>query len=370
MTGLDSHVVARVGEFVLDVEIAASPGEVLGVLGRNGAGKTTLLRALAGLQPLAEGWIVLDGVALDRRAEGVFVQPEQRAVGFVFQDYLLFPHLSVLDNVGFGIRAAGVSRAEARRRARPYLERVDIAGLAGRKPAELSGGQAQRVALARALARDPRLLLLDEPLAALDANTRLEVRTGLRQHLLSFGGPSLVVTHDALEAMTLADRLLVVEAGRVVQQGETRDVVRHPATAFVARLMGVNLLSGKATSGHVELDGGGALAITDRSLSGRVLVAVRPEVIKVATKDPADPPSNLWRGKIDAITEVGGRISLAIQGEPAIDVEISPALASELRLAIGQPVWLSVAPGDLVAYPDSQAAAGEPALSDSDPSTP
>jgi molybdate transport system ATP-binding protein len=238
-TGLESHVITQVGDFVLDVEIAASPGEVIGVLGPNGAGKTTLLRSLAGLQSLTDGRIVLDGRVLDQRSEGVFVQPEQRAVGLVFQDYLLFPHLSVLDNVAFGIRTAGLSRTEARRRARPYLERLDIAGLAGRKPAELSGGQAQRVALARALARDPRLLLLDEPLAALDADTRLEVRTGLREHLLGFGGPSLVVTHDAVEAMTLADRLLVIDAGRVVQRGPTMDVVRHPATHFVARLMGV-----------------------------------------------------------------------------------------------------------------------------------
>ena len=203
----------RRGEFVLDVELEVGPGEIVAVLGPNGAGKSTLLRALAGLTGLDEGAIVLGGHVLDDVAADVFVPPERRPVGLVFQDYRLFPHLSVLDNIAFAARAAGRGRSVARSRAGGWLERLELEELADRKPGQLSGGQGQRVALARALASEPGLLLLDEPTAALDARTRLTVRADLRRHLRQFEGPTVIVTHDPLEAMVMADRLVVIEDG-------------------------------------------------------------------------------------------------------------------------------------------------------------
>ena len=183
---------------------------------------------------------------------------EQRPVGFVFQDYLLFPHLSALENVAFGLRARGLARAEARRRAAAWLERVGLAAHAAARPRALSGGQAQRVALARALVGEPRLLLLDEPLAALDAATRTEVRRDLRRHLASFDGTRLLVTHDPLDAIALADRLVVLEGGRVTQTGSPAEVSGRPRSRYVAELVGVNLYRGRADGASVQLAGGGA----------------------------------------------------------------------------------------------------------------
>ncbi|MCL2464623.1 MAG: ABC transporter ATP-binding protein [Micrococcales bacterium] len=235
------------GDFRLDVSLAVEPGEVLGVIGPNGAGKTTLLRALAGLTPVADGQIILDGRILDSygpNRDAAFVPPERRPISFVFQNYRLFPHLTVQENVAFGPRCHGVGRRPARQIAGQWLDRFDLADLASRKPDQLSGGQAQRVALARALAAAPSLLLLDEPLAALDAQTRLKTRTELRGHLTEFDGTTLLVTHDPLEAMVMADRLIVIEDGRVVQQGTPAAVAGHPATQYVARLVGLNLAEG------------------------------------------------------------------------------------------------------------------------------
>jgi len=206
-------VVERATGFRLDAEMAVAPGEVLAVLGPNAAGKTTVLRAVAGLVPLSAGRITVGGEVWDDPGAGTWRDVADRAAGLVFQDYRLFPHLSALDNVAFGARARGARRGTARAAAAGWLERVGLADVARRRPAELSGGQAQRIALARALAAGPAVLLLDEPLAALDARTRLELRSELRRHLTGFAGPSLVVTHDALDAFVLADGRSTSHAG-------------------------------------------------------------------------------------------------------------------------------------------------------------
>jgi molybdate transport system ATP-binding protein len=344
------------GGFRLALSTAVRAGEVVAVLGPNGAGKTTLLRALAGLVPLSAGRIELAGRVLDDADDGTFVPPEQRAVGLVFQDYRLFPHLDVRDNVAFGPRSAGAGRSAARAAAAPWLTRLDLDGLAARRPAELSGGQAQRVALARALATEPRLLLLDEPLAALDARTRLDVRSRLRRHLREVDGPVLVVTHDPLEAMVLADRLLVVERGAVVQDGSPAEVARRPATQYVAQLVGLNLYAGSmAADGAVRLDDGGVLHVAAPDVPpGRVLVVLRPSAVTVHAAHPGPAsPRNLWAGVVGGMEQLADRVRLQVDGAPPVLVDVTAAAVAELRLEPGRQVWLSAKATETEAYPEN-----------------
>ncbi|MGH3370294.1 MAG: ABC transporter ATP-binding protein, partial [Nocardioidaceae bacterium] len=215
MTRLDAHVVVRRPGFTVDAAMSAAAGDIVAVIGPNGAGKSTLARALAGLTPLDAGHVTCDGEVWDDGA-GRVVAAQQRRTGMVFQQRLLFPHLTALDNVAFGPRSRGVRRTPARRSARGWLDRLGVADLAGRKPHEISGGQAQRVAIARALATEPRLLLLDEPLAALDVSVAMALRLELARHLADFAGVSVLVTHDALDTLTMANRVVVLDEGRVV----------------------------------------------------------------------------------------------------------------------------------------------------------
>jgi molybdate transport system ATP-binding protein len=347
-------------DFQLSVQASVAPGEVLGVLGPNGAGKTTLLRTLAGLAALSSGSIRLGATVLDDAATDVFVPPESRPVGLVFQSYRLFPHLDVRDNVAFAPRSRGAGRRQARAVAQEWLERLDLAPLAARRPAEISGGQAQRVALARALAADPGLLLLDEPLSALDAGARLDVRALLRRHLEYFAGPVLIVTHDPLEAMVMADRLLVLEQGRIVQQGTPAHVARHPATDYVARLVGLNLYAGRLDPGRgtVALDAGGNLAVTptaEAGAGGRVLVGLRPSSITVHTARPERASvRNVWPGTIESLELLADRVRVNVDGTPAALVDITAAAVADLGLQPGQPVWLSAKATETIAYPQEQ----------------
>jgi molybdate transport system ATP-binding protein len=351
VSGLSAQVVAERGGFRLDVELAAAPGEVLGVLGPNGAGKTTLLRVLCGLTPVSDGRVALAGQVLDDPGADVFVPPERRPVGVVFQDYLLFPHLSVLENVAFSPRARGVPRQEARRRAHEWLDRLGVAELARRRPTALSGGQAQRVALARALAGDPALVLLDEPLAALDAGTRQSVRTDLRSHLAGFGGPALLVTHDPLEAMVLADRLLVMDGGRAVQRGTPAEVARRPATDYVARLVGLNLYRGTARDGAVQLADGGVLHCADVHVSGAVFVALRPAAVALHANRPEGSPRNVWAGRVAGLELFGDRVRVQVAGSPAVLADVTPGAVADLGLAPDRPVWVSAKASELEVYP-------------------
>jgi molybdate transport system ATP-binding protein len=223
------------GTFELSLDLDVQPGHTLALLGPNGAGKSTAIGALAGIVPIDGGSIRVGDRVLDDDA--VHVEVEERRVGVVFQEYLLFPHLSVLDNVAFGLRAAGVSRREARERATGWLDRLSIGELAARRAPELSGGQAQRVALARTLAVEPDVLLLDEPLAALDAEMRDDVREELATHLAGFGGVTIVVTHSLEDVVALARDVVVLEGGVVTQRGSVRSLVREPATPYVTRLV-------------------------------------------------------------------------------------------------------------------------------------
>ncbi|WP_242483437.1 ABC transporter ATP-binding protein [Streptomyces sp. HSG2] len=333
------------GDFRLDLVLRAAPGEVVALLGPNGAGKSTALRALAGLLPLTDGHLGLDGVAL----EGA--PPESRPVGMVFQDHLLFPHLSALDNIAFGPRCRGASKAAARARAAEWLERMDLAGYANSRPRALSGGQAQRVALARALATGPRLLLLDEPLAALDAGTRLDVRTVLRGHLAEFEAVAVLVTHDPSDAMVLADRLVVVERGRAVQRGTPEEVAHRPRTDYVARLVGLNLLRGRAEGRGVRLAGGFTLASPEEG-RGPALAAFPPGAVTLHRALPAASPHRpRWRCRVVGLEPHGDRIRAELDGEQRLTAEPTAVEAAELGLRSGVEVWASLRTEEVRAYP-------------------
>lgn len=343
------------GAFTLAVETRLEPGQVVAILGPNGAGKTTLLRTLAGLISLASGRLRLDGEILDDPGAGVFVPPTRRRVGVVFQDYRLFPRMSVRDNVAFGLRARGVGRRLARERAAGWLARLDIAELAQRRPREISGGQAQRVALARALAAEPAVLLLDEPLAALDTATRAATRGLLRGHLAGFDGPVALVTHDALEALVLADRVLVLDAGRVIQDGTPTEIARRPASEWIAGLVGLNFYRGvfDARRSTVALAGGGRLVVTphDRLGDGPVLVVLRPSAVTVHTEQPRQAsPRNVWPGVVRGLELLGDRMRVDVDAAPPTLVDVTAAAAAELRLAPGTPVWLSAKATETDAY--------------------
>ena len=316
-----------------DLELALDVGaEALAIAGPSGAGKTTILRAVAGLVAPARGRIALDGETWLDTERGVSLRPEERSVGFVFQDYALFPHLTVAQNVGFAAQA----------RVPELLERFRIGHLAKARPGELSGGERQRVALARALAREPRVLLLDEPTAALDAHTRAAVRLELRDLLHEIGLPTLLVTHDFEDAAALAARVGVLVEGRIVQLGSPTDLVDAPADAFVASFTGGNLIPGLASRRErglteVALETGGFLYSTDE-LEGRVGVVVHPWEISVARKAPADSALNHVRAPILALTPAGNRVRVRVGH---LTAEVTAASAERLGLRQGDVVVAS-----------------------------
>ncbi len=347
---LEAELRVRRGTFDLDLAIAVQSGEVVALLGPNGAGKSTALRLLAGLLAVDDGLVRLGGRVVEDTVARVRVPPEQREVGVVFQDYLLFPHLTARENVAFGLRARGVPRAEARSRADAWLDRVGMAGYAGQRPRRLSGGQGQRVALARALAADPRLLLLDEPLAALDAGTRLEVRADLRRHLAGYDGAAVVVTHDALDAMVLADRLVVLEDGRVVQEGTPREIAAHPRTDYVARLVGLNLLRGRAVDGRVDLPRGETLTSAGHA-DGDVFVSFSPSAVALHRREPEGSARNCWPGRVTSVETHGDTVRVALDGTVPVVADVTPLAVADLGLRPGSEVWATVKATETTVYP-------------------
>ncbi|KQV04554.1 MULTISPECIES: ABC transporter ATP-binding protein [unclassified Kitasatospora] len=337
--------------FRLDLELRAAPGEVIALLGPNGAGKSTALRALAGLLPLTDGHLRLDGVTLEDPGTSVHTPAEERPVGVVFQDYLLFPHLSALDNVAFGPRCRGLGRRASREAALPWLKRMGLAEHAQARPGALSGGQAQRVALARALAVHPRLLLLDEPLAALDARTRLDVRAQLRRHLREFEAVAVLVTHDPLDAMVLADRLVVIEDGREVQSGTPAEIARHPRTDYIARLVGLNLYQGTATGHTVTLPDGGPVLTTTEDLTGPAFVAFPPAAVTLHRTRPDSSARNVWQLEVAGLDLHGDQVRVDLTGPLPMAADLTPAAAAELDLAPGSLVWAAVKATQTHAYP-------------------
>lgn len=347
--GLRADVAVRVGSLDLSVAIDATPAEIVAVVGPNGAGKTTLLRALAGLIAIDRGQVVLDDVVLDDTGGGIHVPPERRPVAVVFQDYLLFPHLSALDNVAYGLRARGHRRSGARRSAREWLDRMGVGDLAARRPSALSGGEAQRVALARALATGPALLLLDEPFAAVDAAGKAQLRRELRVQLAGSAGIRVMVTHDPVDAMAIGDRLVVVENGRVTQQGPMSEVTARPRSPWVAALVGLNLFEGTARGGEVTLAAGGSLTVAG-DLRGPVFVLVHPRAVALHRSRPEGSPRNIWAGVAGALDLQADRVRVEIAGSLPIVAEVTPAAAADLHLRDGGPVWVSVKATEIDVY--------------------
>jgi molybdate transport system ATP-binding protein len=342
-----AHVVVQRGSLAVDVQLSVGDGEVLAVLGPNGAGKSTVLRVLAGLLRPDAGRVVV-GDEVWNSAER-HLPPHQRSLGMVFQDHLLFPHLSITDNVAFGLRSRGMRKAPARAAAAPWLDRVGLGDLGDRRPGELSGGQAQRAALARALVGDPRVLLLDEPLSALDARTRLTVRAELHRHLADYAGSAVLVTHDPIDAMALADRVVVVEDGAVVQTGTPAEVARRPRTDYVARLVGLVLLPGTGRGEQVALDGGGVVALGEEA-AGPVFVAIRPESVALYLDRPAGSPRNVWPLRLVAATPHGSVVRCDLAGEVPLTADVTATAFAELGLAPGAAVWASVKASEVAVY--------------------
>ncbi|MER7726745.1 ABC transporter permease [Streptomyces sp. NPDC096323] len=319
--------------------LSAGPGTTLAVVGPNGAGKTTLLRALLGLTPRSRARLRLGDIDVSD------LPPHRRGVAWVPQDGALFPHLTALGNTAYGLRARGVPHREARRRAQEWLDRLGVGHLSARRPSQVSGGQAQRVALARALAARPRLLLLDEPLAALDQTTRAQVRHTLRTHLDGFGGVCLIVTHDPVEAVSLADRVLVLADGRALQDAPPAEVTRHPRSPWVARMLGRNAWPGTATAEGLDLAGGGRLVVAEPLPVGTpALAVIAPEAVSVHRERPGGSPRNVWPGTVREITSSGSRLRVLVASDQAPDLvaEITPQAAAELGLADGVAVWTGV----------------------------
>lgn len=339
--GLEAHISVRRGEaFHLDVSVSIPPGRTIALLGPNGAGKSTAVAAIAGLLPIDSGRITLGDLTLDDPSAGVFIPPEERNVGVVFQSYLLFPHLSVVDNIAFGLRSRRVGRERALAHAGEWMQRLGLADLGGRRPGELSGGQAQRVALARALVTEPDLLLLDEPLSALDVTTRAQLRRTLAEHLNDFAGPRLLITHDPTEAFLLAQEIHVIENGTVTQSGSADDIRIRPRTSYVADLAGSNLFFGTAVEGRVAVEGHHLHIVA--GVEGEVLVTIRPNAVSVHRHQPEGSPRNTWPTRIDLIEALGERVRLRTGGPLPLTVEITDQATAALNLSAGDEVWVSI----------------------------
>jgi molybdate transport system ATP-binding protein len=334
----------------VDVSLEVEDGRTLALLGPNGSGKSTVLSVVAGILRADGGRATINDTTLFDVATGAWLPPHERGTGLLAQDPLLFPHLDVLDNVAFGPRSTGTSRSVAREAAREWLELVDAGDLAARRPKQLSGGQAQRVAIARALAAEPRLLLLDEPMAALDVTVVPTMRQVLRRVLE--GRTAVIVTHDVLDALLLADHVAVVEAGRIVEHGPTKDVLARPRSTFAAGIAGLNLARGRVEDSGVRTPGGLHVAGLhgDEALpDGVAAVAVfSPGAVSVHRERPGGSPRNVYAATVRELEPRGSQVRVRAD-ELAADVTVQAV--AELDLAPGTEVFLAVKASEVAIYP-------------------
>ncbi len=351
------EVTAQVLDRGVDVSLEVASGETLAVLGPNGAGKSTLLDVVAGLLRPDRGHVLLEGRALTRVGEGsgeALVPAYDRQIALLAQEPLLFPHLDVRENVAFGPRSRRMPRRAAREAADRWLEDLQLTGLAERRPDQLSGGQAQRVALARALAAEPRLLLLDEPMAALDVAVRPELRQTLRRVLAH--RTAVVVTHDVLDALLLADRVAVVEEGRVAEQGTTADVLTQPRSRFAAEIAGLNLVSGRWQEDGLISEGGlriaGEPADATPGDGAQVVAVFPPTAVSVFLNAPGGSPRNALAVTVTSVEPHSGHLRVRAGG---LSADVTPRAVAELGLAPGVPVVFVVKATEVTVYPSGPA---------------
>ncbi|HXE56871.1 MAG TPA: ABC transporter ATP-binding protein [Gemmatimonadales bacterium] len=354
---LRAELVRRLAAFTLEASIEVEPGAPLVLVGENGAGKTTVLRILAGLLPPDRGRIEVNGRVWCDTERGPVLPAARREVGYVAQDYALFPHLSVAENVAFGLRASGERGRGLRSKVGRALERFGLLELAHRRPPELSGGQAQRVALARALVTEPALLLLDEPLAALDLQTRREVRGAVRRLLAELPCLTIYVTHSPMEAMLFGERIAVLEAGRIVQCGARDELLRHPRSPYVAEFLGVNLYSGRIRDrrgGLVELvTEAGSLWVVDPGGDDDVFVAVSPREVTLFREPPAASARNVFRGRIVELAPEpprGERVRVLLATRPPLVAEVTADAVEALGLREGVEVHAAFKASGVAVY--------------------
>ncbi|MFV8051712.1 sulfate/molybdate ABC transporter ATP-binding protein [Mycobacterium sp. 48b] len=358
--GVTLQVRAVVENRGLDLEFGVAAGEVLAVLGPNGAGKSTTLHAIAGLVGLDAGRIQVGDRVLTDATAGVQVPTHARRVGLLLQDSLLFPHLSVLANVAFGARSGGgLGRRTAYRHAHRWLSEVDATEMADRRPRRLSGGQAQRVALARALAAEPDVLLLDEPLAGLDVAVAASMRRVLRGVLAGDGRCTVLITHDLLDVLTLADRVIVVDGGRIVESGSAAEVLATPKSHFAARFAGVNLIGGTAVDDGVVATAWGATwhgtPAADVRPGVPVVAVFSPASVAVYREEPHGSPRNTVAVTVAELDSRGPGIRVRADeqpdGAPGLAADVTAESAAELRLAPGDTVYFSVKAQEVAVHP-------------------
>ena len=373
---LDTHL----NSFHLDINFSAGKGKTTVLLGESGAGKSTALRLLAGLLHPERGHISLEGITYFDSKRHIAIPPQERPFGYVFQDYMLFPHLTTFENVAFGLRAQHLPRKVVRQRVGEALEQVHLAGYDQRRPAQLSGGQQQRVAIARALALHPQLLLLDEPLAALDVQTRREVRQELRNLLSSAGITTVMVTHQYLEALLFGYHILVLEQGYVIQQGSHRDLLQYPRSSYVAELVGMNFFRGRVicceaglmctiqlqSNGRPGMELRAALEEQTQKLpepGDEAFVLVDPRSITLYQTLPDSSARNVFQGTIVQLLHLGTpfgnnsehsgrvRVSMSVDDSvPLLTAEVTEASASRMELSEGKMMYATFKVTEARAY--------------------
>lgn len=339
---LEVDVEARAGAISVSCGFEVNPGSAVALVGASGAGKTTVLRAIAGLVHPQRGRIVCDQDTWFDAQRRIWVAPQQRDCAFVFAEYALFGHMSVIENVAFGLRASGYDRKSARKKSIDALERINVAALGPRCASSLSSGEAQRVAIARALALEPRVLLLDEPLSAIDVERRPPIREVLQQRIAHAGITAVLVTHEPIEAMLFSDMLIVMENGAVVQRGSSAELRERPLTSYVAAFSGVNLYRGVArplANGISEVEVPGALVVIVGQVSGPVALVIDPDAIALSPTRPESSARNALRGIVASVVPDGAALRVSVASTPPIVARITKQSADELGIAPGASVF-------------------------------
>lgn len=341
-----AHITKKLRDFSLQVSLEVEAGETLVIVGPSGCGKTTSLNAIAGLVTPDVGHIALDEQVLFDSDSRTDMPVELRRIGYVFQDFALFPHLTVHENVAYGLRCRGLNGQDVRRRVQDALELLRIAHLAQAKPPRLSGGEQQRVALARAIAPDSALMLLDEPLGSLDAQARRRVRGELRTVLRSFGRPSVMVTHDHIDALTLGDRICVLDRGQVLQMGPKDSLLRRPRSRFVAELIGVNFFEGTISSvrhnGLAQVKVGEAVLYAGTQEVGDTLLTFFPSDVTLSRERPHGSALNVFQARVQEVVHLGDRVRISLDGDLPIVAEITAQSLSQLDIQEGGSAFASI----------------------------